>query len=124
MAQLDVPASRDDHIQGPDNAPVTLVENGDYQCPYCGEAHPIVTALRRRFGDQLRFVFRHFPLTEIHPLAEPAAETAEFSGVQGHFWEIHGALYENQRMHSLTTEPYRTSRSSASTSRSDEAMML
>lgn len=96
MAQLNVPVSSDDHIQGPDNAPVTLVEYGDYQCPYCGKAHPIVTALRRRFEDKLRFVFRHFPLTEIHPLAESAAETAEFAGVQGRFWEMHGALYEHQ----------------------------
>jgi protein-disulfide isomerase len=96
MAQLKVPVSRDDHIQGPDDAPVSLVEYGDYQCPYCGAAHPVVKALQSRFGDQLRFVFRNFPLTEIHPLAEPAAETAEFAGAHGRFWAMHDALYENQ----------------------------
>jgi protein-disulfide isomerase len=67
MAQLKEPVSHDDHIQGTDDAPVTLVEYGDYQCPYCGAAHPIVTTLQSRFGDQLRFVFRNFPLTEVHP---------------------------------------------------------
>lgn len=96
MAQLKEPVSHDDHIQGADDAPVTLVEYGDYQCPYCGAAHPIVTALQSRFGDQLRFVFRNFPLTEVHPLAEPAAETAEFADAYGRFWEMHDALYENQ----------------------------
>jgi protein-disulfide isomerase len=96
MAELRVPVSHDDHVQGPDDAPVTLVEYGDYQCPYCGAAHPVVKALQNRFGDQLRFVFRNFPLTEIHPLAEPAAETAEFAGAHGRFWDMHDALYENQ----------------------------
>ena len=96
MAELRVPVSHDDHVQGPDDAPVTLVEYGDYQCPYCSAAHPVVKALQNRFGDQLRFVFRHFPLTEIHPLAEPASETAEFAGAHGRFWDMHDALYENQ----------------------------
>ena len=92
MAQLKEPVSHDDHIQGPDDAPVTLVEYGDYQCPYCGAAHPVMTALQSRFGEQLRFVFRNFPLTEVHPLAEPAAETAEFADAYGRFWEMHDAL--------------------------------
>jgi protein-disulfide isomerase len=78
------------------DASVTLVEYGDFQCPYCGAAHPIVQAIESHFAGQLRFVFRNFPLTEVHPLAEPAAETAEYAGANGRFWEIHDALYENQ----------------------------
>jgi protein-disulfide isomerase len=96
MARLKVPVTPDDHIQGPENAPVTLVEYGDFQCPFCGQAHPIVKALQHDFGDQLRFVFRNFPLAQIHPLAEPAAETAEYAGANGRFWEMHDGLYENQ----------------------------
>jgi protein-disulfide isomerase len=88
--------SPDDHIQGDPNAPVTMVEYGDYECPYCGEAHYIIKAVQERFGRQLRFVFRNFPLTEIHPHAQSAAETAEFAGANGRFWEMHDALYENQ----------------------------
>jgi protein-disulfide isomerase len=85
-----------DHVQGPANAPVTLLEYGDYQCPYCGAAHPIVKALQRRLGDTLRFGFRHFPLTAIHEYAESAAEAAEVAGAQGKFWEMHDPLFENQ----------------------------
>jgi protein-disulfide isomerase len=75
---------------------VTLVEYGDYECPHCGRAHPIVKAVQERFGDQLCFVFRHFPLTQIHPHAQRAAEAAEAAGAQGAFWEMHDLLYENQ----------------------------
>jgi protein-disulfide isomerase len=96
MASLKVPVTPDDHFQGPENAPVTLVEYGDYQCPYCGRAYPIVKALQEDFGEQLRFVFKHFPLAQIHPLAEPAAETAEYAGGKGQFWEMHDGLYQNQ----------------------------
>ena len=96
MAKLKVPVTPDDHIQGPENAPVTLLEYGDYECPYCGRAYPIVKALQGDFGEQLRFVFRHFPLAQIHPLAEPAAKAAEFAGSRGRFWEMHDRLYENQ----------------------------
>jgi protein-disulfide isomerase len=96
MATLKVPVTPNDYIRGPMDAPVTLVEYGDYQCPYCGAAHPIVQAIESHFADQLRLVFRNFPLTEIHPLAEPAAETAEYAGANGQFWEMHDALYENQ----------------------------
>jgi protein-disulfide isomerase len=101
MSQLKVPVSRNDHIAGPASAPVTLVEYGDYECPFCGLAHPTVKAVRDHYANDLRFVFRHFPLTQVHPLAEPAAETAEFAGDHSRFWEMHDALYEAQRWLSL-----------------------
>jgi protein-disulfide isomerase len=85
-----------DHIQGPDSAPVTLVEYGDYECPYCGMAYPIVKSIQRALGSQLRFAFRNFPLRDSHPHAERAAEAAEAAGAQGKFWEMHDTLYENQ----------------------------
>jgi protein-disulfide isomerase len=94
---LEQPVSPDrDHIRGPADAPATLVEYGDYQCPYCGLAHSIVNAVRARLGDELRFVFRQFPLASIHPYAELAAEAAEAAGAQGKFWTMHDMLYENQ----------------------------
>jgi protein-disulfide isomerase len=96
MANLKVPVAQSDHIRGPARAAVTLVEYGDYECPHCGAAHPVLQQLREDFADSLRFVFRHFPLAQIHPLAEPAAETAEFAGAHGRFWEMHDAIYENQ----------------------------
>lgn len=96
MAILRDPITSVDHTQGPDNALVTLLEYGDYQCPYCGMAHPVIKRLQRQFGTRLRFVFRHFPLTELHQYAEPAAESAEFSGAHGRFWEMHDLLYANQ----------------------------
>ena len=86
-----------DHIQGSADAAVTLVEYGDYQCPYCGAAYPIVKELQARMGDRLRFVFRNFPITTSHPHAEQAAEAAEAAAAQGRFWEMHDLLYENQR---------------------------
>ena len=86
-----------DHIQGPAGAAVTLVEYGDYECPYCGAAYPIVKELQARMGDRLRFVFRNFPITTSHPHAEQAAEAAEAAAAQGRFWEMHDLLYENQR---------------------------
>ncbi|HEX6048960.1 MAG TPA: thioredoxin domain-containing protein [Gemmatimonadaceae bacterium] len=92
------PAVREcDHAIGPADAPVTLVEYGDYECPYCGMAHPIVQAVRRALGDRLRFVFRNFPLAEIHPHAVHAAEAAEAAGAQGKFWEMHDLIFEHQR---------------------------
>lgn len=97
MATLKVPVTEEDHIQGNENAAVTLVEYGDYECPYCGLAYPIIKELQKRFGEQLRFVFRNFPLSEIHPFAEIAAETAEFAGVHRRFWAMHDKIYENQR---------------------------
>jgi protein-disulfide isomerase len=96
MSTLTLAVGKRDHAQGPANAPVTLVEYGDYQCPSCGAAYPIVKALRRRLGDGLRFVFRNFPLERVHPHAEDAAEAAEAAGAQGKFWEMHDFLFENQ----------------------------
>ena len=85
-----------DHARGPADAPVTLVEYGDFQCPYCGEAYPVVNELLDRFGEQLRFVFRHMPLPDLHPRAPFAAEAAEAAGAQGRFWEMHDRLFEHQ----------------------------
>jgi protein-disulfide isomerase len=93
-----MPVGSRDHVQGPANAAVTLVEYGDYECPYCAAAHVIVKKAQEIMTDQLRFVFRHFPLTQIHPHAEQAAEAAEAAGAQGRFWEMHDVLYENQPM--------------------------
>lgn len=94
--RLKPPVGANDHVQGPAKAPVTLLEYGDYECPYCGEAYPVVKAVQERLGDQVRFVFRNFPLAEAHPHAEHAAEAAEAAGAQGKFWQIHDLLYENQ----------------------------
>jgi protein-disulfide isomerase len=96
MAELKVPVTRNDHILGEEDAPVTLLEYGDYECPHCGRAHPIVKAVKKHFGDQLAYVFRHFPLTQMHPLAERAAETAEFAGSRQRFWQMHDGVFENQ----------------------------
>jgi protein-disulfide isomerase len=103
MAALKTPISKSDHIRGPMSAAVTLVEYGDYQCPHCGMAHPIVNQVQAYFRNSLRFVFRHFPLTEAHPLAGIAAESAEFAGAAGLFWEMHDALFENQMILSVPT---------------------
>jgi NhaA family Na+:H+ antiporter len=86
-----------DHLRGSLDAPVTLVEYGDYQCPFCGAAHPQVETVRAAMGDDLAFVFRHFPLAEVHPFAEPAAEAAEAAGAQGRFWEMHDQLFTHQQ---------------------------
>jgi protein-disulfide isomerase len=98
-ARLTLPVGERDHVQGPADAPVTLVEYGDYECPYCGEAYPIVKALQQRLGERLRFVFRNFPLANAHPHAEHAAEAAEAAAAQGEdrFWAMHDRLYEHQR---------------------------
>ncbi len=96
MSVLKIPVSAEDHLQGPHNAAVTLVEYGDYECPYCRMAYPVVKRIQQHFGEQLRFVFRNFPLRELHPHAQAAAETAEFAAAHGKFWEMHGLLYENQ----------------------------
>ena len=93
---LRIPVISADHLQGDPGAPVVLVEYGDYQCPHCGHAYPIVKRLQRHFGKDLAFVFRNFPLAEIHPDAEAAAETAEFAATKDRFWEMHDAIYENQ----------------------------
>ena len=96
MSRLTPPVSEADHRSGPDDASVTLVEYGDFECPHCGAAYPIVEGVRRRMGARLRFVYRYFPLTEMHPHAMHAAEAAEAAGAQGKFWEMHGMLFEHQ----------------------------
>jgi protein-disulfide isomerase len=97
-AALTVPVTPDrDHIQGPPDAPVTLLEYGDYECPYCGAAYPIVKQVQEAMGDTLGFVFRNFPITTSHPHAQQAAEAAEAAGAQGRFWPMHDLLYENQQ---------------------------
>jgi protein-disulfide isomerase len=97
-AALTMPVSEGrDHVEGPADAVVTLVEYGDYECPYSGAAYPIVKELQSRMGSRLRFVFRNFPITPAHPHAEQAAEAAEAAAAQGKFWEMHDVLYENQR---------------------------
>jgi protein-disulfide isomerase len=96
MSRLTLPVGTRDHIQGPADAPITLVEYGDYECPHCAMAYPIVKTVQRRMGERLRFVFRNFPLNEAHPHAEAAAETAEAAGAQGQFWQMHDTLFENQ----------------------------
>ena len=101
MSKLKIPVGPDDHAEGDAGAPCTLVEYGDYECPHCGHAYPIVKRLQKHFGGRLRFVYRNFPLTEIHPHAEAAAESAEFAGAHGKFWAMHDLLFENQQHLSL-----------------------
>ena len=96
MANLRPPVTPEDHRQGPEDAAVTLVEYGDYECPHCGRAYSTIKRVQKHFAKSLRFVFRNFPLTELHPEAESAAETAEFAGARGKFWEMHDLLFENQ----------------------------
>ena len=93
---LTPPVSERDHAQGRADAPVTLVEYGDFQCPYCGAAYPEVKRLQKALGKRLRFVFRNFPLTQAHPYALIAAEAAEAAALHGKFWEMHDLIYENQ----------------------------
>jgi len=96
---LTPPVGPEDHVQGSDHAPVTLVEYGDFECPHCGRAHAVVQQLQRELGDALRFVFRNFPLREAHPHAEHAAEAAESVASRGGdnaFWEMHDLMFENQ----------------------------
>lgn len=96
MPRLAEPVSEKDHASGPADAPLVLVEYGDYQCPDCGEAEPILQAVRKGLGDRLRFVFRDFPLTDIHPNALPAAAAAWAAAAQGRFWPMHDLLLQNQ----------------------------
>jgi len=93
---LAVPVTAADHALGSSAAPVTLVEYGDFECPHCKRAHPIVQEVRARLGARLRFVFRNFPLTNVHPHAEHAAEAAEAAGAQRKFFEMHDRLFERQ----------------------------
>ena len=93
---LTMSVSERDHMQGPADAPLTLVEYGDYQCPYCGAAYPVVKRLQKTLGNKLRFVFRNFPLPQAHPYAMAAAEAAEAAAILGKFWPMHDMIYENQ----------------------------
>ena len=96
-ADLALPVSEDrDHLRGRPDAAVTLVEYGDYECPYSGAAYPIVKQIQTRMGGRLRFVFRNFPIASLHPHAERAAEAAEAAGAQGMFWEMHDRLFRSQ----------------------------
>jgi len=94
---LKLAVSNTDHAQGNLNADLVIVEYGDYQCPYCGAAYPVLKELMSQFGSQIKFVFRNFPLSEMHQYARTAALAAEAAGLQGKFWEMHDAIYENQR---------------------------
>lgn len=85
-----------DHTYGNMKSKVILIEYGDYQCPGCGDAYPILKTVTEKYKDQLGFIFRNFPLTSLHPNALAAATAAEAAGQQGKFWEMHNALYENQ----------------------------
>jgi len=96
MKQLTPPVNSGDHIFGNPNAPIALVEYGDYECPYCGRAYPIVKDIKRQLGKHIKFVFRNFPLSRIHPHALSAAVATEAAGLQGKFWEMHDIVFENQ----------------------------
>jgi protein-disulfide isomerase len=94
--RLDRPLGPHDHVRGTRSALVSLVEYGDFECPYCRAAEEIVNRLQHALGDQLSFTFRHFPMREVHPHAQHAAEIAEAAGAQGHFWDLYVRLFEGQ----------------------------
>ena len=96
LPSLTAQVSSSDHVQGQEDAKVTVVEYGDFECAVCGQAYHAVKILRERFGTHMRFVFRNFPLREVHPGAELAAEAAEAAGGQDRFWQMHDLLFENQ----------------------------
>ena len=96
MSKLTPPVGPGDHLLGDPDAPVTLVEYGDFECPYCARAHAAIQEVLRRLGGDVRFAFRHFPLAELHLRALPAAEAAEAAGAQGKLWPMHDLLFENQ----------------------------
>ncbi len=96
MTALTLPDPKRDHISGSADGSIKLLEYGDYECPFCGDVQPIVKEIQRQLADGLLFAFRHFPLSNIHPHAEHAAESAEAAGAQGNFWGMHDLLYENQ----------------------------
>jgi protein-disulfide isomerase len=96
MASLAVPVSEHDHAQGPPDAPLVLVEYGDFQCPHCALLHPRVAEIAHELRDSLRWVFRHFPLSDVHPQGPRAAEAAEAAASQGRFWEMAALLFARQ----------------------------
>lgn len=93
---LSVEVGENDHSSGSKDATITLVEYGDYECPHCARAYPIVKKVQEKMGDKMRFVFRNFPLTQMHPNALHAAEASEIADKQGKYWQMHDVLYENQ----------------------------
>ena len=97
MQTLNIMITENDHVQGNDTAALTLIEYGDYECPYCGRAYPMVKSMQQIFGETLRFVFRNFPWSKIHPHAFLAAVATEAAGLQNKFWEMHDIIFENQR---------------------------
>ena len=97
MKQLTPSVNSGDHIFGNPIAPIELVEYGDYECPYCGRAYPIVKDIKQQLGKDLKFVFRNFPLLKVHPNALSAAVATEAAGLQGKFWEMHDLIFENQK---------------------------
>jgi protein-disulfide isomerase len=97
MSQLRTPVNGNDHIFGNEKASLEMLEYGDYECPHCGRAHPIVKDIIRQLGDKLKFVFRNFPLSNIHPHAVSAAVATEAAALQGRFWEMHDVIFENQK---------------------------
>jgi protein-disulfide isomerase len=98
MTRLKPPVSDQDHIQGVLKASIQLVEYGDFQCPHCGVAHPILKEIEKIYKDQMAFIFRHFPLSESHPYAQIAAVAAEAAASQGKFWQMHDMIFENQAL--------------------------
>jgi protein-disulfide isomerase len=98
MTKLKPPVSEQDHIKGQIDAPVVLVEYGDFQCPHCGAAYPMIKQIEKKFKERMAFVFRHFPLSELHPYAQAAAVASEAAANQGKFWQMHGLIFENQNL--------------------------
>lgn len=96
MTQLIPVVNSNDHIFGNPTAQLELVEYGDYECPFCGQAYPIIKSIHQELGSDLKFVFRNFPLSKIHPHALSAAIATEAAGFQGKFWEMHDLIFENQ----------------------------
>jgi protein-disulfide isomerase len=96
MSKLRTAVNSKDHVQGDPNAPIELVEYGDYQCPHCGRAYPIIKSIQKKMGAKLKFVFRNFPLAEVHPNAVNAAVSSEAAAMQNKFWEMHDHLFEFQ----------------------------
>lgn len=94
---MSVTISSTDHVKGADSARITLIEYGDFECPYCARAHQALSELLPQYGDDVRLVYRHMPLADMHPDATPAAEAAEAAGAQGKFWEMHDALFASQQ---------------------------
>ena len=103
MSKLRVPVSDQDHKTGNAKAKIVMVEYGDYQCPHCGHAHPLIKRLLKQFGQEILFIFRNFPLQEMHPQAMISAQSAEAADKQQKFWEMHDTIYENQDILSVNS---------------------